>query len=162
MPKLFDGVRELGWWIVRDIYFGASYSAANAITQGKAKVDAVINEVAAVGGFDRIFAWELGNEFRADTEAEIAALTSFVCAMATHIKARLAEPGRERFSNWVTWGSWTPNDPLRSDGNPVLDYVSLTFTATTRSGCGIISRGRSLAGRCRLSGGLSATRTSRW
>ena len=129
MPKRFyDGVRQLGWWIVRDIYFGANYSAADAITRGKAKVDAVINEVAAVGGLDRIFAWELGNEFRANTEAEIAALTNFVCAMATHLKARLAEPGRERFSNWVTWGSWPPNDPLRSDGNPVLppclDYVS--------------------------------------
>jgi hypothetical protein len=129
VPKSFyDGIRQLGWWIVRDIYFEDDYTASAAISKGKVKVDAVVNEVAAVGGFDRVFAWEIGNEFRADTEAEASALKDFVCAMTAHLKTRMAEPGREVFSKWVTWGSWAPNDPLRSAGNPVvppcLDFVS--------------------------------------
>lgn len=129
MPKAFyDGLRELGWWIVRDIYFEDDYTAPEAVSRGKAKVEAVLNEVAAVGGLDRIFAWEIGNEFRADADLEAEALANFVCAMASHLRTRMSEPGRERFSKWVTWGSWVPNDPLRSVGNPVrppcLDYVS--------------------------------------
>jgi hypothetical protein len=129
MPKSFyDGVRQLCFWIVRDIYFDTNYLATDAIEKGTNAIDKVIAEVATNGGFDRIFAWEIGNEFKATTSTEIAALGNFVCSMRNHIKARMAEPGRQSFSSWVTWGSWPPNDPLRTDGNPVvptcLDYVS--------------------------------------
>jgi hypothetical protein len=130
MPKSFyDGLRHLGMYVVRDIYFQDNYLASDALAKGRANVDAVINEVASVGAMDRIFAWEIGNEFRANTAAEVAGLQDFLGAMRTYIKARLAEPGREGCSNWVTWASWPPADPLRTDGTrfvpPDLDYYSI-------------------------------------
>ena len=137
MPKAFyDGMRDLGFWVVRDIYFDQDFMAPNAVARGKAAIDAVINEVAAVGAFDRIFAWEFGNEFEAYNDAGIAALASFLGAMRDHVKARMAEPGRESFSNWVTWASWPPSDPLHTGCSPTpyagcnpisvpsLDYLS--------------------------------------
>ncbi len=129
MPQSFyDGVRDLGIWITRDIYFNDDFKSAEAINDGKAAIDMVINEVETVGGLDRIFAWEIGNEFKADTASDIASLENFLLEMRNHIKARMAESGRESFSDWVTWGSWSPSDPLRTAGNPIrvplLDYVS--------------------------------------
>src|SRR5436309_2079273 len=62
MPKSFyDGVRELGFWLARDIYFDADYEAADVVAKGKAAIDALLTEVGAVNGLDRIFAWEIGN-----------------------------------------------------------------------------------------------------
>lgn len=137
MPKAFyDGVRSLGFWVVRDIYF-AGYSGATAITDGQAKVDAVINEVATCNALDRIFAWEVGNEFQAFNDQQVIDLRTFIDAMRSHIRSRMSEPGREGFSNWVTWASWPVSDPLRTtaaatntfqNGAPVtvpsLDFVS--------------------------------------
>ncbi len=137
MPKAFyDGVRNLGFWVVRDIYF-AGYSGATAITDGQAKVDAVINEVATCNAFDRIFAWEIGNEFQAFDNQQATDLRTFIDAMRNHIRNRMSEPGREGFSNWVTWGSWPVNDPLRTTAStintsqngvpvlvPSLDFIS--------------------------------------
>lgn len=119
-PSFYDGMRRLGFWVARDIYFDTNYDDPNAVTRGRAKVDSVISEVDGAGGLDRIFAWEIGNEFTATTPTQVSTLVNFVCAMRDHIKMRMAEPGRETFSNWVTWGSWPPADPLRTDGTPVL------------------------------------------
>src|SRR5207244_8173044 len=114
---------------IRDIYFDSDFQAADATTRGNAAIDAVIAEVAAAGAFDRIFAWEIGNEFQA-SGSSIATLETFLANMVSHIKSRMAEPGREPFSNWVTWASWPPSDPLRTAGNPLhvpsLDYASST------------------------------------
>ncbi len=128
MPKAFyDGIRELDFWIVRDIYFDSNFLAPDAVAKGHAAIDAMMAEVAAAGAFDRIFSWEIGNEFQAGGLEE-AALESFLAAMRNYIKVRMAEPGRENFSNWVTWASWPPSDPLRTAGNPIsvpsLDYES--------------------------------------
>ncbi len=119
MPQLFyDGIRELGFWVVRDIYFDPDFMAPDAVTRGKARIDAVLAEVEAAGAFDRIFSWEIGNEFAANDGAAISALQSFLAEMRAHIQARMAEPGREGFSKWVTWASWPPSDPLRTGCSP--------------------------------------------
>jgi hypothetical protein len=130
IPKAFyDGVRALGFWVVRDIYFDPDFTAPDAITRGRAAIDRVIAEVEAAGAFDRIFAWEFGNEFAAEGSA-ISALETFLSAMRNHVKARMAQPARDAYSDWVTWASWPMSDPLRTfrRGNPILvpslDYVS--------------------------------------
>jgi len=127
MPQSFyDGVRELGFWVVRDIYFADGDITDHAA--GRARVDAVIAEVETVGGFDRIFAWEIGNEFQVGPGASSTQIADFISAMADHVKGRMAEPGREGYSDWVTWACWPPADVLRTDGEPVvvesLDYFS--------------------------------------
>jgi hypothetical protein len=128
MPQIFyDGVRDLDAWIIRDIFFESNYLASDAIDKGKAAIDAVISEVESANAFDRIFAWEIGNEFQA-SGSSIPVLENFLTEMRNHIKLLMAEPGREEFSNWVTWASWPPSDPFRTDGNPInvpsLDYFS--------------------------------------
>jgi hypothetical protein len=142
MPKSFyDGVRALNFWIVRDIYFDANFLAANAVADGKLAIDNVIAEVDAAGGLDRIFSWEIGNEFQANTAGAIQSLQLFLGEMRDHIKMRMAQPGREAFSNWVTWAAWPPSDPLRTGCSPSpffgcnpilvpsLDYVSFNAYA---------------------------------
>lgn len=119
VPKAFyDGMRSLGFWVVRDIYFDANIQAPDAIVRGHAAVDAVIAEVESQGGLDRIFAWEIGNEFSANNQAGIDAIQNFVGEMRNHIKARMAEPAHAGVSNWVTWTSWPPSDPLRTGCSP--------------------------------------------
>lgn len=119
VPKAFyDGIRALDFWVVRDIYFDPNYTAADAVTKGKAAIDAVIAEVESQGGLDRIFAWEIANEFAANTQPAITALEFFLDEMRDHIKARMAEPAHAGFSNWVTWTSWPPSDPLRTGCSP--------------------------------------------
>jgi hypothetical protein len=120
VPKAFyDGIRSLGFWVVRDIYF-ESYFAADSITKGHAAIDAVIAEVESQGGLDRIFAWEIGNEFKtqAFTEGQITTLQNFIAAMRDHVKTRMAEPSRMGYSNWATWTSWIVTDPLRTACTP--------------------------------------------
>jgi len=118
MPQEFyDGVRELGFWVIRDIWFEPDYTASDAVAKGQAAIDAVINEVQTVAAFDRIFAWEFANEFQADTAVEIAALESFLTDMCAYLKQQVtALP----VSDWVTWASWPPSDPLHTDGNPIV------------------------------------------
>lgn len=119
VPKAFyDGIRSLGFWVVRDIYFNADIQAPDAIAQGHVAIDAVINEVESQGGLDRIFAWEIGNEFSANSQAGIDAIQNFIAEMRNHIKARMAEPAHAGVSNWVTWASWPPSDPLRTGCSP--------------------------------------------
>jgi len=130
MPKSFyDGMRELGFWIVRDIYLSTNYADfANGTNQGK--IDLVINEVTNNCGMDRIFAWEIGTEEFPTDGTSAAQITNFLCQMRDYItnRASLAEPGRGATNWWVTWGSWPPRDPLRSESTPIiptcLDYVS--------------------------------------
>ncbi len=124
MPQSFyDGLRDLDMWVIRDIYFGSLDVAA-----GRTAIDAVIAETEAVGGFDRVIAFEIGNEFAAGPGMSVGQIESFISTMAAHIKARMAEPGREGFSDWVTWASWPPADVLRTDGPRIvpagLDYRS--------------------------------------
>lgn len=126
MPKSFyDGIRALGFWIIRDIWFG-DYKSADAIPDGREKIDAVIEEVESAEALDRVFAWEIMDEFTA-SGADIPILENFLAEMRDHIKARMEEPHRQGFSDWVTWGSFPPNDSLRTAafGNPIsveLDY----------------------------------------
>ncbi len=123
--SFYDNVRQLGFWVVRDIYFQSDYTAADAISKGQAVIDAVINEVETTGGMDVIFAWEIGNEF---DPYNPAVLQSFLEAMCSYLKSQMQLPGREGYSRWVTWASWPPCDPLRTDGAPIrvtgLDYYS--------------------------------------
>jgi hypothetical protein len=128
MPKLFyDGVRDLGIWIIRDIYFGADDLAFNIedFEAGHEKIDAVLYEAQEFGGFDRILAWEIGDEFgpveeegggvRRYTDTDVEA---FIEDMVSYLKAQLA--GRDGVSDWVTWGSYPPWDVIRSGGSKVL------------------------------------------
>ncbi len=128
MPKEFyDGARELGFWIIRDIYF-ESFNQPDSIEKGKAAIDAVIQEVEAVGSLDRIFAWEFGNEFVADAADDIQKLHEFLGEMRDYLKNQMSQPGRAGASNWVTWGAFPANDLLRTGGNPIRvawDFYSI-------------------------------------
>ncbi|HUT10528.1 MAG TPA: RHS repeat-associated core domain-containing protein [Thermoguttaceae bacterium] len=128
MPASFySGIRELGFWIIRDIYFG-DFRGPGAIEVGWAKIDAVMSEVEAAGAFDRIFAWEIGDEFTAGTPGEVTQLQGFLEAMRDHIKERMSEPGRDRFSDWVTWATYPPSDLLYTDGAGItveFDFYSI-------------------------------------
>jgi len=127
VPKEFyDGLRERDMWVVRDIYFSA-FKGPTAIADGKARIDAVIAEVESADALDRIFAWEIGNEFSA-SGADIPVLEDFLRQMRAHIKLRMQEPGREGTSDWVTWAAFPPSDLLRTDGSPIraeFDYYSM-------------------------------------
>ena len=125
MPQSFyDGVRELGFWIIRDIYFPAE-DCDDA--DGHAAIDAVIAEVDAANAMDLIFAWGFGNEYACGACDD---LPGFLDDMCTYLKTRMAEPGHQGYSDWVTWAAWPPVDPLYTDpwGCPVfvpnLDYYS--------------------------------------
>lgn len=124
LPKVFyDGVRDLGFWIIRDIYFGSLN-----LNDGKQKVDAVIAEVNNADALDLIFAWEIGDEFKVGVHGSAEAIESFVEQICDYIKERIAALNVIGVSSWVTWASWPPNDPLYTDGVPVmpqcLDYIS--------------------------------------
>jgi hypothetical protein len=127
MPKSFyDGMRELGFWIVRDIYFDEDYWANDATNRAWTNITRVVSEVLTNGATDRIFAWEIGNEFTNTLHA--AELDGFLCAVVAMIKEIVAAHSTN-CSQWVSWASYPPHDPLRSDlGTPVvpacLDYVS--------------------------------------
>ena len=132
MPQIFyDGVRELGFWLIRDIYFDEDYRADDANELGKLKVDAVISEVEDANALDRIFAWEIGNEF---TPTDPNRLEKFVSTMCQYIKESMADanhPERLGASDWVTWARSTRCDPLYThpSGSPIevpcLDYYSI-------------------------------------
>ena len=136
MPRAFyDGVRELGFWIIRDIYFDDNYTKVDAIADGQSKIRAVLNEVVREGGQDRILAWELGNEFSPYSPVR---LVEFVLAMSTYIKEQVAaDPNLQSDSNWVTWARDPRCDPLYThpegygarldepwDDSNYLDYYS--------------------------------------
>jgi hypothetical protein len=124
LPKIFyNGIRGLGFWIIRDIYFGSLNLSA-----GKEKVDAVIAEVNDANALDLIFAWEIGDEFKVGVHGSAEAIENFVEQICAYIKAKIAALNVIGISNWVTWASWPPNDPLYTDGVPVMpqsiDYIS--------------------------------------
>ena len=130
MPKLFyDGVRDLGFWILRDIYFdqGGSFDITD-FQAGYARIDAVLAEVEAVGAMERIFAWDIADEFQVGVHGSAAQIRAFVEAMADYIHGEMAQPGRQQYSQWVTWASWPPDDMLFTDGPRVapdnLDFYS--------------------------------------
>jgi hypothetical protein len=133
IPKVFyDGVRELGFWIIRDIYFEQNFCSGqdpNYTVKGYQAIDAVIEEVNDANAFDLIFAWEIGNEFQfKDTNCwDPAVIKNFVEVMCDHLKTKIEEHGIND-SNWVTWASYPPYDPLYTDGSPLepncLDYIS--------------------------------------
>ncbi len=127
MPQEFyDGVRELGFWIIRDIYFEKQLGT-DAVERGKASIDAVIAEVESVGALDRIFAWEFGNE-EFEVQAGGPDVASFLRQMRNYLKEQLHQPSRVGASDWVTWNAYPPTDVLRTDGNPVLvewDFYSV-------------------------------------
>lgn len=131
MSKAFyDGVRELGFWITRDIYFSQNFCDPKYIENGHRVIDAVIAEVNDANALDLIFAWEIGNEFQynetpcwnADT------IKQFIENMCSYLKAEIVKLDANGVSNWVTWASYPPYDPLFTDGNPLmpngLDYIS--------------------------------------
>ncbi len=126
LPKFFyERVRELGFWIIRDIYFDNIN-----IVEGKDKVDMVFSEVNDVNAFDIIFAWEIGKEFKAPEDGSAFAIESFIEEMCVYIKQEVNELNVENASNWVTWQSWVMADPLRTDFGTIpiepedLDYIS--------------------------------------
>jgi hypothetical protein len=96
------------------------------VARAKENVDLVIGELKQAGAFDRIFAFEIGNEFVA--WGDPTPLESFIDTVAAYIRQRARQIGGSGVSNWVTWASWPPSDPLYTDGVPVLprslDYYS--------------------------------------
>jgi len=127
MPQEFyDGVRQLGFWILRDIFVPEDIGSPDVLDRARQSVDAVLNEVLAVGGTDRIFAWEIGNEFLGVND--YPALTTYLTAVRDYLKQRLQEPAFAGASNWVTWATYPGKDLLRTDGNRVSvpwDYYSI-------------------------------------
>jgi hypothetical protein len=131
LPKVFyDGARELGFWIIRDIYFDQNFCDPNFIYNGHRAIDAVIAEVNDANALDLIFAWEIGNEFIKNRTFcwDANVIKQFIENMCSYLKAKIEQLGVNDVSNWVTWASYPPYDPLFSDGNPLepncLDYIS--------------------------------------
>jgi hypothetical protein len=122
IPKIFyDGVRDLGFWVIRDIYFAQDFCDPNYTKKGETVVDSVISEVKNANALDLIFAWEIGNEFIPDpahpgccTPDDIG---PFINDMRAYIKDEIAKLGRNDVSDWVTWGSWPSYDPLHTNDN---------------------------------------------
>ncbi len=128
LPQSFyDGIRELGFWLIRDIYF-PSEDCNDA--EGRAAVDAVIAEVEAADALDLVFAWEFGNEYQ-DAPCTCGNLSAYLSAMCDHIKQCMAIPGREDYSDFVTWASYPPHDSLYTAiqacaiDTPCFDYLSI-------------------------------------
>jgi hypothetical protein len=119
--SLYAEARKRDFWVIRDIYF-----ANLDFEDAKKEVDKVIQEVNEADGWDRIFAWEIGNEFTAG-DGNVA---DFVEKVSRYIKQRVEEKAGTDVSRWVTWASWHPNDPLRTVewGQPILpeglDFIS--------------------------------------
>jgi len=127
MPQEFyDGVRQLGFWIIRDIFVPEDIGSPDALDRARQAVDAVLDEVQSAGGLDRIFAWEIGNEFLGVNDYN--ALSDYLAAVRDYLKERLDEPAFAGASNWVTWATYPGKDLLRTDGNRVsveMDYYSI-------------------------------------
>lgn len=127
LPKFFyNDIRELGFWIIRDIYFDNI-----DFDEGKAKVDMVISEVNNANAFDVIFAWEIGNEFKVGADGSADEIETFIENICAYIKDEVNEVDIEGISDWVTWQSWVGSDPLWTDYEytiPIepegLDYIS--------------------------------------
>lgn len=140
MPsEFYQGAKTLDFWIIRDIFFYDFKDDAgfDAVARGHDAIDNVFEEVLNQGGLDHILAWEIGNEFGCNFETgqglcdpinEIDDLESFIETMTAYIKTKAAEPAYLGVSDWVTWGSFPPYDPLLTDGTPVLpdglDFIS--------------------------------------
>ena len=132
MPKVFyDGVRDLGFWVIRDIYFDQNFCDPNYEKNGEAVIDSVLAEVKNANALDLIFAWEIGNEFPNNETTlcwNTAKIKRFIEAMCIYLRSEVYKLGRNDVSNWVTWASYPPHDPLYTDGAPLepncLDYIS--------------------------------------
>jgi hypothetical protein len=128
MPKIFyEDIRDLGFWIIRDIYVSSNYWVPTAIQDACDQIDRVIAEVNDANAFDVIFAWEIGNEFGVHN-GDVAELEEFICLMSSYIKERVREVGGDNVSNRVTWAAGTFHDSLWTwDALPVrpecLDYI---------------------------------------
>ena len=128
MPQIFyDGVRELGFWIIRDIYVSGYYWVPTAIRDAYDQIDRVIAEVNDANAFELIFAWEIGNEFGVHN-GDVVGLEEFICQMSSYIRERVREVGGANVSDWVTWAAGPFHDPLWTwDELPVrpdcLDYI---------------------------------------
>ncbi len=127
MPAMFyDGVRELGFWIIRDIFVPEDIDSPSALEDAKGAVNAVIDEVANAGALDRIFAWEIANEF--ELVKDYQRLETYLGRIRDHIKTRLSEPPFAGLSSWVAWAPHPGKDLLRTDGARVsvrMDYYSI-------------------------------------
>ena len=124
IPKFFyDGIRDLDFWIIRDIYFGNLNE-----TEGEQQIKRVIQEVSHAGALHRIFAWEIGDEFEVGKYGSANEIKLFVENMCLVIKNEISILNMPGISDWVTWASWVSNDPLYTDGSPVepngLTYIS--------------------------------------
>jgi hypothetical protein len=129
IPKIFyDSVRELGFWIIRDIYFEPNCADPNAEGEGHQIINAVLSEVNDANAFDVIFAWEIGDELEAPYDGNETEIKEFIENMCRYLKGKLPDFNSEGDSNLVTWASWAANDPLHTAGNPIepncLDYIS--------------------------------------
>ncbi|MFX0196170.1 MAG: hypothetical protein ACFFCW_08610 [Candidatus Hodarchaeota archaeon] len=129
LPAFYDGVRELGFWIIRDIYFDQNFLNPNFIEKGHRAIDAVIAEVNDANALDLIFAWEIGNEFQYNETPgwNPDVIKQFIENMCSYLKTEIGKIEANNVSNWVTWASYPPYDPLFTDGNPLvpscLDYI---------------------------------------
>ena len=129
LPQFFyDGLRDLDWWFIRDVYFDGNLNEPDAMTDAITAVDRVFGELDATGAWDREFAIEVGNEFlgspfEASNPTQATQLTNLIDAMGDHVKQELAKPVHAGHSNWFTWGSLPPYDLLRSDQDGSIPVV---------------------------------------
>ena len=107
--QFYSGVRQLGFGVIRDIYFDEEKGLDR--NDARLKVDAVLSEVANAGAQDVVWAWEIGNEYRNWG----AAVEPFLSEMAGYIKQRVPEICGPTATTTVTWASYPGHDPLRTD-----------------------------------------------
>lgn len=135
MPRdFYDGIRELGFWIIRDIHFDQNFCDPNFVEKGHNTIDAVLAEVNEANAMDLIFAWEIGNEFPDDEKitpcGDPNVIEDFIEEMCSYLKTEIGALEANDDSNWVTWGTYPSYDPLHSDDNEwepapnCLDYIS--------------------------------------
>ena len=111
--SFYDGLRDLGFFVVRDIYFDEEHMD---LEDAKRRTDAVLQEVADAGAGDLVLAWEIGNECRGRGPG----LADFLTQMSTYIRTRVPQVVGPDVSTWVTWASYPGHDTLWTDP---YDYV---------------------------------------
>lgn len=72
----------------------------------------MIEEVEDAEALDLVLAWGFQKEYACSAGD---GLEDFLNNMCNYLKQQMAEPTRQAFSDWVTWGSWPWCDSLYSE-----------------------------------------------
>jgi len=125
MPgEFYEGVRDLGLWIVRTIYFEEDYWAQDAIARARERVDDVVSEVCTNNALDLVFSWQIGNELGDLQHAQD--LDDFLETVVDIIRDAVASRATN-VSTWVTWNCpwwWDPILTRPDGGSPIPSAVT--------------------------------------